>query len=128
MNGMEKTMAEFHGMVKIAENCIKKNPNHVMMVQKEKKNRKHWTPPKGKGKEKVFDEPSSSKLKTKGKPSPSLDEECFHYHKNGQWFRNCKKYMEERKRKGSETSTSGINVIEIHIAVSLSYPIPRKRE
>jgi hypothetical protein len=29
-----------------------------MMVQKKKK-RKHWTPPKGKGKEKVSDEPFS---------------------------------------------------------------------
>jgi hypothetical protein len=36
-----------------------------MMVQKEKKRRKHWMPPKGKGKEKVFDEPSSFKLRQK---------------------------------------------------------------
>jgi hypothetical protein len=55
MNGMQKTMAELHGMLKIAEDSIKKNPNHEMMVQKEKKNRKCWTPPKGKGKEKVHD-------------------------------------------------------------------------
>jgi hypothetical protein len=37
MNGMEKTVAELHGMLKTAEDSIKKNPNHVMMVQKEKK-------------------------------------------------------------------------------------------
>jgi hypothetical protein len=37
MNGIEKTMAEFHGMLKIDEYSIKKNPNHVMMVQKEKR-------------------------------------------------------------------------------------------
>jgi hypothetical protein len=55
MNGMEKTVAELHGMLKTAEDSIKKNPNHVMMVQKEKKKRNRWTPPKGKGKEKVFD-------------------------------------------------------------------------
>jgi hypothetical protein len=61
MNGMEKTMAKLHGMLKTAEDSIKKTPNHVMMVQKEKKKRKHWTPPKDKGKEKIFDEPSSSK-------------------------------------------------------------------
>jgi hypothetical protein len=40
MNGMEKTVAELHGMLKIAEDSIKKNPNHMMMVQKEKKKRK----------------------------------------------------------------------------------------
>jgi hypothetical protein len=39
MNGMEKTMAELHGMLKIADDSNKKNPNHVMMVQKEKRKR-----------------------------------------------------------------------------------------
>jgi hypothetical protein len=34
---------------------------------------------------------------------------------------NCKKYLkEQKKKKGSETSTSGINVIEINIVVSSS--------
>jgi hypothetical protein len=34
---------------------------------------------------------------------------------------NCKKYLEEqKKKKGSESSTSGINVIEINIAISSS--------
>jgi hypothetical protein len=40
MNGMEKTVVELHEMLKTAEDSIKKNPNHVMMVQKEKKKRK----------------------------------------------------------------------------------------
>jgi hypothetical protein len=63
----------------------------------------------------------SSKPKTKGKSGPSPYEECFHYHKKGHWYRNYKKYLEEqKKKKGSETSTSGINVIEINIAVSSS--------
>jgi hypothetical protein len=120
MNGMENVMAELHEMLKIVKDSIKKNPNHVMMVQKHKKKRKRWTPPKGKGKEKVFDEPSSSKPNTKDKFDPSPDEECFHCHKKGHWFRNCKKYLEVQKKKGSGTSTSGINVIEINIALSSS--------
>jgi hypothetical protein len=37
MNGTEKTVVELRGMLKTAEDGIKKNPNHVMMVQKEKK-------------------------------------------------------------------------------------------
>jgi hypothetical protein len=78
MNFMENTVAELHGMLTTAEDSIKKNPNHVMMVQREKKKRKSWTPPKGKGKEKVSDEPSSSKPKTKYKSGPSPDMECFH--------------------------------------------------
>jgi hypothetical protein len=50
-------------MLKIVEDSIKKNPNYVMMVKKEKKKRKCLTSPKGKYKEKVFDEPLSSKPK-----------------------------------------------------------------
>jgi hypothetical protein len=121
INGMEKIMAKLHGMLKTVEDSIKKNPNHVMIIQKKKKKRKRWTPPKGKGKERVFDEPSSSKPKTKGKSDPSSDEECFHWHKKGHWFMNCKKYLEEqKKKKGSETSALGINIIEINIVVSSS--------
>jgi uncharacterized coiled-coil protein SlyX len=48
MNGLEKTLAELNGMLKTAEESIKKNHTHVMMVQKENKNMKRWTPPKGK--------------------------------------------------------------------------------
>jgi hypothetical protein len=81
MNGMDKTVGELHGMIKTPKDSIKKNPNHVMMVQKEKKKRKYWTPPKGKGKEKAFNEPLSSKPKTKGKSVPSPNEECFYCHK-----------------------------------------------
>jgi hypothetical protein len=121
MNGMEKTVAELPGMLLTIEDSIKKNLNHVMIVQKEKKKRRRWMTPMGKGKEKVFDEPSGSKPKTKGKFGPSPDEKCFHCHKKGHWFRNYKKYLEEQKNKnGSETFTSGINVIETNIAVSSS--------
>jgi hypothetical protein len=108
------------GCLKSPRIALRKKSNHVMMVQKEKKWRKRSTPPKGKGKKKVFDEPSSTKPKTKGKFGHSPDEECFHYHKKGHWFRNYKKYLEEQKKKGSETSTSGINIIEINTAVSSS--------
>jgi hypothetical protein len=120
MNDIEKTVIELYGMLKTADDTIKKNLNNVIMVQKEKKKRKHWMPHKGKDKENVFDEPSSSKPKTKGKSGPSPDEECFHCHKKGHWFRNCKKYLEEQKKRGSETFALGINVIEINIAISSS--------
>jgi hypothetical protein len=32
MNDMEKTVVELHVMLKTAEDSIKNNPNHVMMV------------------------------------------------------------------------------------------------
>jgi hypothetical protein len=86
-----------------------------------RKKRKSWTPPKDKGKAKISNEPSSSKPKIKDKSDPSFDEKCFRYHKKGHWFRNCKKYLEEhKKKKGSKTFTSCINVIEINITISSS--------
>jgi hypothetical protein len=126
MNGLDKTFSELHGMLKTAEESIKKNPNHVMMIQTGNKNRKRWTPPnpKGKGKEKGSNgESSGSKPNPapKAKSGPTFEDECFHCHEKGHWSRNCKKYLEEKKKKkGSETSTSGINVIEINIALSSS--------
>jgi hypothetical protein len=40
MTGMEKTLAELHGMLKTTEESIKKKPTHMIMVQKENKTRK----------------------------------------------------------------------------------------
>jgi hypothetical protein len=126
MNGLDKTLSELHGMLKTAEESIKKNPNHVMMIQKGNKKRKRWTlpNPKGKGKEKGSNgESSGSKPKPapKAKSGPTSEDEFFQCHEKGYWSRNCKKYLEEKKKKkGSETSTSGIIGIEINIALSSS--------
>jgi hypothetical protein len=124
MNGMEKILAELHGMLKTVEESIKKNPTHVMVVQKENKKRKHWTPHKGKAKGKVHNEPSGSKQKPKVKSDSTPNDECFHCHAKGHWSRNSKKYLEDlKKKKGSETYASDINVInitEINIAISSS--------
>jgi hypothetical protein len=124
MNGMEETLAELHGILKIAEESIKKNLIHVMVVQKKNKTRKHGTPPKGKAKGKILNEPSSSKQKPKVKSSPTPNDECFHCYAKRHWSRNRKKYFKDlKKKKGSETSALGINVIniiEINIAISSS--------
>jgi hypothetical protein len=101
-------------MLKIAKEIIRKNPTLMMVVQKENKKRKCWTPPKGKAKGKVPNEPLSSKQKSKIKSGPTPNDECFHCHAKGYWSRNFKKYLEDlKKKKGSETSASGINVINI---------------
>src|SRR6266498_4442961 len=49
MVGMVKNMIELHGMLKTAEESIKKNNNHVMMVQKDARKWMH----KGKGGDKI---------------------------------------------------------------------------
>jgi hypothetical protein len=86
MNNMVKTMTELHGMLKTAEDSVKKSSSHVMMVQKTtsfKKKAKSWG--KGKGKGKAQDEISSTKPKPKDKPKtgPVTDHECFHCHERG---------------------------------------------
>ena len=120
MNSMGKTLSELHSMLKTTEESIKQNTNHVMIVQKENKKRKRWTPPKGKAKGKVPNEPSSSKQKPKVKSGPTPDDECFHCHAKGHRSRNCKKYLEDKKKKGGSTSASGIYLTEINIAISSS--------
>jgi hypothetical protein len=53
MNGLDKTLSELHGMLKTAEESIKKNPNHVMMIQKGNKKRKRFLIPKVKARKRV---------------------------------------------------------------------------
>ena len=111
MNSMEKTLSELHSMLKTTEESIKQNANHVMMLQKENKKTKHWTPPEGQAKGKVPNEPSSSIEKAKVKSGPTPDDECFHCHAKGHWLINCKKYLEYlKKKRGSGTSNLGIYI------------------
>jgi hypothetical protein len=63
MNGIEKIIAELHVMLKTTEDCIKKNINHVMMVQKEKKKRKRWILPRAKARKMFLMSPRALSLK-----------------------------------------------------------------
>ncbi|KAJ1275375.1 hypothetical protein BS78_05G130900 [Paspalum vaginatum] len=105
MNSLNKTLTELYGMLKTTEDSIKKTSTHVMMVQRDSKKRKR----KGKGKGKGKAEDGIQKLKPDAKPKagPSPSGKCFHCGDSGHWSRNCQKYLEEKK-KGSETSASGI--------------------
>lgn len=53
MNSMEKTMAELHGMLKTTKESIKKNSNHVIMVNKDINKQKHFMKGKSKAKYEV---------------------------------------------------------------------------
>ncbi|KAJ1262316.1 hypothetical protein BS78_09G097200 [Paspalum vaginatum] len=116
MNSLDKTLTELHGMLKTAEDSIMKTSNHVMMVQRDSKKRKH----KGKGKGKAEDRIQKPKLDAKPKAGPSPLDKCFHCGDSGHWSRNCQKYLEEKKKKGSEASSSSINVTEINLIASSS--------
>ncbi|KAJ1257213.1 hypothetical protein BS78_K179400 [Paspalum vaginatum] len=103
MNNLNKTLTELHGMLKTAEDSIKKTATHMMMIQRDRKKRKR----KGKGKGKAEDRIQKPKTNAKPKDGPSPSDKCFHYGDCGYWSRNCHKYLEEKKKNGSETSTSG---------------------
>ena len=63
--------------------------------------------------------PNAATLKPKG--GVAKEGSCFHCGETGHWKRNCKIYLEElKKKKGSETSTSGIFVIEVNLSTSSS--------
>ncbi|MCQ7222035.1 DDE-type integrase/transposase/recombinase [Salmonella enterica] len=47
--------------------------------------------------------------------------DCFHCGATGHWKRNCKVYLEDLKKKRSETSASGIFVIEVKLSISSSW-------
>ena len=121
MHSLNKTLTELHGMLKTAEQNIKKDltPN-VLMVQKGKGFKKQGKG-KGRGKGPVQNRDNKPKPKSKSKTGPTDDVVCFHCQERGHWKRNCKKYLEDlKKKKGSETSSSGIYVIEVNVATSSS--------
>ena len=118
MHHMEKTIPELHGMLKTAEQNIK-TTSSVLMVKKGKgMKRKGNFKGKGKGKSKE----SQNVPKPKSKTKPPKEGVCFFCNEPGHWKRNCKLYLEEvKKRKSSETTTSGIYVIEVNLSTSTSW-------
>nr|CAD40526.2 OSJNBa0023J03.14 [Oryza sativa Japonica Group]CAE02400.1 OSJNBa0024J22.4 [Oryza sativa Japonica Group]CAH66059.1 OSIGBa0125J07.8 [Oryza sativa]CAH66155.1 OSIGBa0113B06.1 [Oryza sativa] len=104
MNNMNKTLAELHGMLKTAEESIKKNSNHVMVMHKRNPNNK-----KSGQKRKLYSDEitSTSNSKTKvQKTGPAKDAECFFCKETVYWKRNCKKYLEQLKQKQQYRNSS----------------------
>ena len=99
-------------MLRTAEINLKK-VKPILMVQKHKGKGK----PKGKGKSQT--KGKGKALKPKG--GVAKDATCFHCGQTGHWKRNCKVYLEDLKKKRSETSTSGIYVIEVNLSISTSW-------
>ena len=118
MNNMEKSLQELHGMLKTAEESLKKTPNHVMVVQKNAKFKKSSKTGKGiKGKKKnTSDKPKLVKSQAASSPAES---QCFYCKEKGHWKRNCKKFLADKKD-GNVISNPGmsINVIEINLATT----------
>ena len=91
------------------------------MVQKGKSFKKQGKGQgKGKGKGPVKNRDKSNP-KSKTRPGPSNDDQCHYCKEPGHWKRNCKKYLEDlKKKKESETSASGIHVIEVNVTTACS--------
>ena len=127
MHNMEKTISKLHGMLKTAEHNIKTTSNFLMVQKsKGKDTKRKWVT---KGKAKDYRKPKPN-LDTKGKKpktkQPKAKEpkegQCFFYNEPGHWKRNCKLYLDDlKKKKGSETTSLGIYVIEFNLSTSVSW-------
>ena len=119
MNEMDKSIYELHTMLKTAEQNIKFKSGHVLIVQNGKGFKK-----KGKGKDKGKGK-SNSQPKPKPEPKAKAPKEGVYFFGNepGHWKRNCKLYLEDRKKKKKtgETSSSGIYVIHMNFSPSSSW-------
>ncbi|KAH7691834.1 RNA-directed DNA polymerase protein [Dioscorea alata] len=119
MHGMDKTLTELYGMLKNAEQSIKKSIP-VLMVRKDKGKGGKW---KGKAKSKPKEKVgpySKGKEAKKPKPKPQKEDICFHCNEAGHWKRNCPLYLEELKKR-DKPSTLGIYMIEVNLSIFISW-------
>ena len=110
MNDKETSIPELINLLKTVEPTLIKEGKTVMLVnsyssKKGSKNNKKRKISKQKG--------GAAKKKVK---ETFLKGKCFHYGKEDHWKRNCKAYMESKKKVTCDAPTpSGIYVIEINI-------------
>ena len=124
MHGMEKKLTELHGMLKVAEQDIKKGTHQVLMVQNSAKFKKSWSKKKAKakGKEKEV-VPTSAAAPKSGPDSGTV---CYHCKETGHWKRNCSKWLAEHgKKAGSVTSGKG-TLVTYSLRYRILYRLPCK--
>jgi gag-polypeptide of LTR copia-type len=119
MLGMDKSLQELQGMLRIAEVDMKKSSSVLMVlegVRRTKKMKRKATPkvaPKYKGKGKMVPNQNTSKAK-------ASTSDCFYCQGKGHWKMNCPKYLEDVKtRKVPKASTSSIFMIEVNVVTSI---------
>jgi gag-polypeptide of LTR copia-type len=114
--GMSKSLDELLGLLKTAEEDMNKGSENILTVssagKKIKKCSKSKSKGKGKGKAQVVNLSAF-------KPKDISDIECFYCKKCIHWKRNCPQFLEDKKN-GNVLSSSGILVIEINLATSIS--------
>ena len=119
MHSINKIISELHGMLKTAEKNIKTTKD-ILMVNKGKGMKRIE---KGKGKIKASK--SFQKPKPKSKPAPQAKPPkegiCYFCNEPSHWKRNCKVYLDDLKKKGSATTSSGIHIIEVNLSTSDSW-------
>src|ERR1044071_5438715 len=108
MHGMENKPTESHGMLKIAEQDIKKGTHQVLMVQNTAKFKKSWTKKaNAKGKDKdVIPTPAPAP-----KPGPDAETICFYCKENGHWKRNYNKWLPSTGKSRGRTTSTGTRVV-----------------
>ena len=125
MNNMEKSISELHGMLKTAEQSIKKKPSTLLMVQKgkcmKKKGKGKWKGNGSGGKTKESNKPKTKPAPKKTKPLK--EGVCYFCNEPGHWKRNCKLNLEDLKKnkKDSDAIAVGIYVIDIHFSTSSTW-------
>ncbi|KAI3731931.1 hypothetical protein L1987_63124 [Smallanthus sonchifolius] len=121
MNGLEKTVAELHGMLKTSKMNIQGKKNQVLMVRsagvKKPNPKKRGFNSKGKKKVNVAAKPATNNNKKVSKAPPPEERQCFECNKMGHCKRNYPEYLAKLKlqRASGEGTSSGILIYVIEI-------------
>jgi len=118
MLGMDKSLQELQGMLRVADDDMKKTSSVLMIREGGKKIKKapKKVAPKYKGKGKKILKPNPP---PKAKIPASA--ECFYCRVKGHWKRNCPTFLADLKSgKVSKPSSSGIFVVEVNVVSSIN--------